>query len=129
MVVLLSVLLNKCHLLLVLVKLVLLISDQITKLHLLLYQVFSLGKGADELFSFLFLEIQGVLLVSDVDSLQILFLELKLHLLVTEFFTKTLFFFVQVQEDLNVSIELLFLFSLYDFLDIPLFHNFHLALF
>ena len=53
--------------------------------------------------------------MSDVDSLQILLFELKLHLLVTEFFTKTLFFFVQVQEDLNVSIELLFLFSLYDF--------------
>ena len=57
MVVLLPVLLNKCYFLLVLVKLVLLISDQITKLHLLLNQVFGLGKGADELFSFLFLEI------------------------------------------------------------------------
>ena len=73
MVLLLLVLLDSLHLLLILSDLMLLVSDQVTQLHLLLNQVLRLSKRPHKLISFLLLHLIDLVLVSHVDPLQVLF--------------------------------------------------------
>ena len=72
------------NLLLVSLELSFLVTDHITQLHLLLYQVLSLSKGAYKLVSFFPLHLQVLVLLSNSDSCQVPFLEVKLNLLVAE---------------------------------------------
>ena len=56
--------------------------------------------------------------MSDVNSLQVFFFELKLKLLVAKLSTKTLLFLIEVQEDLDVSVKFSFLFALDNLLNL-----------
>ena len=60
------------------------VTDVITNLHLLLNQVLCLDKAADELITFLFLEMSDLVLMDYISDLKLLLFGLKLMLLVYE---------------------------------------------
>ena len=60
------------------------VTDVITDLHLLLNQVLCLDKAANELITFLFLEMSDLVLMDYISDLKLLLLGLKLMLLVYE---------------------------------------------
>jgi hypothetical protein len=94
MVFLFLVLLHKGHLLPILVEELLLVPDHITKFHLLLNQVLSLGKGANELLSFFLLHCMASMLVPNIHAFQVFLFVLQLNLLVTKLFSQTLLFLI-----------------------------------
>ena len=123
MILLLLVFFDEGNLFLIFVQLLLLISNQVTQLHLLLNQVLCLGERANELVPLFSFERMYFVLVPDIDSFEILFFVLKFNLFVTELLTQTLFFFIKMQEDLNITIKLSFLLILYNLLDLSLLHH------
>lgn len=75
--ILLFVSLHSLDFLLILSHLVLPVSNEVSKLHLLLNQVLGLGKRPNKLVLFFFLHGKNFVLVSHIYSLQVLFLELE----------------------------------------------------
>lgn len=96
MMILLLLSLHQLNLLPILGHLVLLVSDQVTHLHLLFNQVLGLGEGSNEFFLFFFLHAQYFVLVSNVNSLEILLFKLEFKLFVTQLFPETLLLLVQM---------------------------------
>lgn len=123
MILLLLVLFNDCNFLSINIELLLLISDQVTQLHLFLDKILCLGERTDELLPFFTLHGVDFGLVAYIDSLEVLLLVLELDLFVTQLFPQALFFLIQVQKYLNVSIKLSLLFSLDDLFDFSLLNN------
>lgn len=123
MVLLFLVLLDDADLLLILVQLGFLISNQITELHLLLDQVLCLGERADELVSLFLLHDMHLLLVFDAHSLQVLFFELQFYLLLAQLLSQALLLLVEVQEDLDISIKFCLLLILDDLFDFSVLHD------
>lgn len=68
-------------------------------------------------------------LMPHVDPFEILLFVLQLHLLIAQLLSQSLLLFVQMQENLDVTIKLSFLLILDDLLDISLFHDFLSLLF
>ena len=77
----------------------LLVTNVITNLHLLFYQVLGLDERADELISLLTFQEPDLVLMDHVGLLKLLFLSLKLVLLVDELLAKDSFLIIQVEED------------------------------
>lgn len=67
-------------------------------------------------------------MMPDIHTLQIFFLEAEFELLVAQFLSQRLFFFVEVQEDLDVPIKLSLLLILNDLLDFSRSLNFKLEI-
>lgn len=78
----------------------LLFADVVANFHLFFDQIFGLGKGADELFTFFTLENTDFLLVNYVGDFKLLFLMLQFVLFVDKLLTQNAFFIVQIQEDI-----------------------------
>lgn len=126
---LLLLLLDQHHLLLIFLQLLLLVANKVTELHLLLNQVLGLRERAHKLVSLLSLHLMNFVLVPHVDPFEILLFVLQLHLLIAQLLSQSLLLFVQVQENLDVTIKLSFLLILDDLLDVPLFHDLLFLLF
>lgn len=69
MVILLLFTLDRLHLLSVVSNSVLLLTDKVSEFHLLLYQVFSLGKRPNKLVLLLLLNAQDLMMMANVDTL------------------------------------------------------------
>jgi hypothetical protein len=78
---------------------------------------------------FFLLHVEHLVLVSNVNSLQVLFLELEFLLLVTQLTPQALFFLVEMQENLDISVKLCFLLLFDDSLDVSVPLNVNLLIF
>ena len=77
----------------------LLVTNVVTNLHLLFYQVLGLNERANELVSLLTFQEPDLVLMNYIGLLELLFLGLKLMLLVNELLAEDSFLIIQIEED------------------------------
>ena len=77
----------------------LLVTNVVTNLHLLFYQVLGLNEGANELVSLFTFQEPDLVLMNYIGLLELLFLGLKLMLLVNELLAEDPFLIIQIEED------------------------------
>ena len=120
--------LDSCHLLLVLVFHMLLVSDVITDLHLFLNQVLSLDKRANELVPLFFLQITHLVLMNYIGNLKLFLFSLKLMLLIHQLLSQDSLFVIKIQEDTQILSHFVVLFGLDDTFDLALLRHLQLNL-